>query len=172
MSGYRQLHTRIWSDGWFAELEPDLKMLFIYLFSNERASICGLYELPIRTISFETGLNRDVIQRGLELFARAGKVSYDFAVSVIWVRNMLKYQGSSSPKVQARIKADIEAVPGCELKQQFLDTLSLAYRRGSDSSSSISSIDEFKEEPPSALTGIPQRARDKLCPISKNRNGG
>ena len=42
MPGYRQLHTHIWSDNWFAELEPDLKLLFIYLFSNERASICGL----------------------------------------------------------------------------------------------------------------------------------
>jgi len=55
MSGYRQLHTLIWSDSWFVELEPDLKLLFIYLFSNERVLICGLYELPIRTIFLKPG---------------------------------------------------------------------------------------------------------------------
>ena len=37
MSGYRQLHTHIWSDGWYEELEPAFKLLFIYLFSNEHA---------------------------------------------------------------------------------------------------------------------------------------
>jgi hypothetical protein len=146
MSGYRQLHTHIWSDSWFIELEPDLKLLFIYLFSNERASICGLYELPIRTISFETGLDRDVIKKGLEIFNKADKVKYDFDASVVWVRNMLKYQGSPSPKVQTRIQADIKAVPDCDLKRQALDSLSIPYRRGSDTSIYSSSIDQFKEE--------------------------
>ncbi len=156
MSGYRQLHTHIWSDGWFVELEPDLKLLFIYLFSNERASICGLYELPIRTIAFETGLEREAIKQGLEVFTKADKARYDFEASVVWVRNMLKYQGSMSPKVQARIQADIKAVPDCDLKRQFLDTLAIPYGRGSDTSIYSSSIDELKEEgvqgEPSALS--------------------
>jgi hypothetical protein len=145
MSGYRQLHTHLWSDSWFVELEPDLKLLFIYLFSNERASVCGLYELPIRTISFETGLGREEVRRALELFDQAGKARYDFATGVVWVRNMLKYQGTASPKVQARIQADIRSVPDCALKQQFLDTLSIPYRSSSDSSSLISSIDIVKQ---------------------------
>ena len=126
MSGYRQLHTHIWSDGWFAELEPHLKLLFIYLFGNERASICGLYELSLRTISFETGLDPAVVKQALAAFDAAGRVKYDFAAGVVWVRNMPKYQGSSSPKVQARIQADIKAVPDCALKQQFLQELSQA----------------------------------------------
>jgi hypothetical protein len=146
MSGYRQLHTHIWSDSWFAELEPDLKLLFIYLFSNERASICGLYELPIRTISFETGLDRAAVRQALEVFNAAGKVEYDFATAVVWVKNMPKYQGSSSPKVQARIQADIRAVPDCAINRQFLDTLSIPYGRGSDTSSYSSSIDKFNGE--------------------------
>ena len=153
MTGYRQLHTHIWSDSWFVELEPDWMLLFIYLFSNERASICGLYELPVRTICFETGLDREGVRQGLEAFAKANKVKYDFATSVVWVKNMLKYQGSTSPKVQARIQADIRAVPDCELKQQFLDTLSasadtlsIPYRKGSDTSIYSSSIDQFNLE--------------------------
>jgi hypothetical protein len=167
MSGYRQLHTHIWSDGWFVELEPDLKLLFIYLFSNERASICGLYELPIRTISFETGLDRAVIKPGLEVFTKADKARYDFDAGVVWIRNMLKYQGSSSPKVQARIQADIKAVPDCDLKQQFLDTLSIPYRRGSATSIYSSSIDQFVEEQgPAQDTGAGEQVEPPPLPTT------
>ena len=175
MSGYRQLHTHVWSDSWFEELEPELKLLFIYLFSNERASICGLYELPVRTISFETGLVRELIMKGLEVFNKANKVSYDCAVGVVWVRNMLKYQGNSSPKVQARIQADIQAVPDCDLKQKFLDSLAIPHGRGSDSPSYSSSIDQFKQErrqveTPSALRAPPPfrstEMREEVLPRS------
>ncbi len=44
MADFRNIHTHIWKDAWFCELQPDEKLLFIYLFSNERASVCGMYE--------------------------------------------------------------------------------------------------------------------------------
>jgi hypothetical protein len=44
------------SDQWFAELSAEEKLLFVYLFSNERASVSGLYESPIRVMAFETSL--------------------------------------------------------------------------------------------------------------------
>jgi len=71
--------------------------------------------LPVWTIVFETGLDREGIKKGLEAFDQVDKVKYDFKSGVVWVRNMLKYQGSSSPKVQARIKADFDVVPDCDL---------------------------------------------------------
>ena len=86
------------------------------------------------------------MKKGLDVFDQADKAKYDFGTSVVWVRNMPKYQGSTSPKVQARIRADIKAVPDCGLKKQFLDTLSIPSERGSDTSSVISSIDQFKQE--------------------------
>jgi len=143
MSNYRQLHSRMWSsDNWFIELKPEFKLLFIYLFSNERASVCGLYELPIRIISFETGLDQDTISRGLEVFDKADKAKYDFETGVVWVQNMLKYQGSSSPKLQARIKADLKSVPDCVLKSEAIryisDTVSIVYAEGKDTSYSFS----------------------------------
>jgi hypothetical protein len=113
--------------------------LFVYLFSNERASVCGLYELPLRIISFETGLDREEIKKGLEVFDKADKAHYDFEAGVVWVVNMTKYQGTSSPKVQARIKADIDNVPACDLKKRFLDTVSVRYEDGIDTSISIES---------------------------------
>ena len=53
---YRQIHTEIWDDPWFLELESDAKLLFVYLFSNKRTNMIGLYELSPRQMAFETGL--------------------------------------------------------------------------------------------------------------------
>jgi len=121
MPNYRQIHTRMWSsDNWFTALRPEFKLLFIYLFSNARASACGLYELPMMNVPFETGLAMRQVIQGFEIFAQANKVKYDPKTSVVWVRNMYKYQASSSPKLAARIRADIRAVPDCDLKAEAL----------------------------------------------------
>lgn len=132
MAGYRQIHTRMWSsDQWFADLPKGQKLLFIYLFSNERASVSGLYELPLRVIAFETGLSLDdEIKPALQAFAQADKVLYDFEKQVVWVRKMIKYQGSASPKVKNRIKADVAAVPDCPLKTQWLSEYTVLIRYG------------------------------------------
>lgn len=141
MAEYRQLHTRMWvTDRWFVELKPGLKLLFIYLFSNERASASGLYEIPLRTIANETGLDQEAIKNGLKAFADACKVFYDFETGVIYVKNMWKYQGSSSPKLQARVQADFKSVPDCPLKRQWLEEhrVLIPYEQGMDTSVSIS----------------------------------
>lgn len=141
MAGYRQLHTRMWSsDQWFADLMPAYKLLFIYLFSNERASVIGLYELPLRVMAFETGLEQDAILAGLAVFAAVDKVHYDRATGIVYVRNMFKYQGSTSPKLKERIKSDLKAVPDCGLKTRFIseNTVSVGYGSGIDTSLSIS----------------------------------
>lgn len=143
MMGFRQLHTRMWSaDSWFSSLKPDMKLLYIYLFSNERTSVCGLYEIPIRIMSFETGLDRTQIDTTLKFFIAADKIKYDFERGVIWVKNMWKYQGSASPKLEARVKADIHSVPDCELKKEVVaalsDTVSIPYSNGKDTPISVS----------------------------------
>ena len=124
MPNYRQIHTRMWSsDRWFTSLEPAFKLLYIYLFSNARASACGLYELPLAHVPLETGLTLEQVTLGLEVFKQADKVQYDPETAVVWVRNMYKYQASSSPKLVARIRADIRAVPDCKLKTDALSYL-------------------------------------------------
>lgn len=124
MHNYRQIHTRMWSsDSWFISLELEFKLLFIYLFSNSRASACGLYELPITIVPFETGLTMEQVMRGFEVFDKADKVRYDPETGVVWVINMFKYQSSPSPRLAARLRADIRAVPECNLKDEALTYL-------------------------------------------------
>jgi len=147
---YRQIHSRLWKDTWFIELDADLKLLFIYLFSNELAMVSGIYQIPLRVIAFEVGLPVERVEEGLARFHEDGKVFYDPDRSLIWVKNLRKYNATSSPKVRERIRKDLEAIPDCPLKKQYLayyghkdsltegmrdseygiDTVSIPYRRG------------------------------------------
>lgn len=119
MANYRQIHTKIWKDEFFGELSPQHKLLFIYLFSNELSSVSGLYKIPLRVIAFETGLPPEEIMSGLALFEQTGKIFY--RDGTVWVKNLNRYNASTSPKLAARISADLNDVSDCELKRAYLN---------------------------------------------------
>jgi hypothetical protein len=120
MAGFRQIHTKIWKDEWFIELDPGEKLLFIYLFSNDLASISGFYKIPIRVIMNETGLDRDFIIKALQLFSDTGKVFYENGC--VWVVSMEKYHANSSETTQKKVSKDVDMIPDCELKRKFLSS--------------------------------------------------
>ena len=60
MADFRTVKCAMWrEDEWFQSLTPDERLLFIYLFTNPSASVAGIYKLPLRTISFESGPAHD-----------------------------------------------------------------------------------------------------------------
>ena len=141
---YRQIHVKIWKDSWFIRLNPEERLHFIYLFSNEAASVSGIYELPMRVQAFETGLSLDIIESNLIEFEAQGKVSWDGEHSVVWVKMLRRYNANPSPKIEARIIKDLKAIPNCSLKKEYCshygidyDTLSMGYRYPIDTVSKI-----------------------------------
>jgi hypothetical protein len=137
---YRSVQTRMWrEDEWFQSLDTDARLLFIYLFTNPSASIAGIYRLPLRTIEFESGLDKARITELLAQFSAANKAHY--ADGVVWVVRMRENQipGAISPKVQVRLDKDIAAIPHCPLKIRYLkhygypiDTVSILDRTDTD----------------------------------------
>ena len=126
MADFRNIFTRIWHDKWFTSLEPDEKLLFIYLWSNERTSVCGMYELPLRTIIFETDLSKDRVIKILEKFQQAKKIFY--IDDVLWVVNFQKYNNSgNSVKVQTRINKDYEMTRDGEVKRLYAEANKIPY---------------------------------------------
>ncbi len=118
MADFRNIHTRIWTDAWFCELEPDEKLLFIYLFSNPNASVCGMYELPKRNIAIDTGISPDRIDQILGSFEKSEKVFY--GDGVVWVVNLKKYNDSGdSVKIQERVRKDLLAIQSCRVKERY-----------------------------------------------------
>ncbi len=180
MARYRQVHTKIWKDDWFSELSSIHKLFFIYLFTNELASISGIYTLSKRVMAFESGLSSQQIDESFSVFSESGKAFY--ADGIVWVPNLRKYHETKSPKVQIAIQKDIESVKDCELKNKYMelygiDTLSIPENRvsiprsiySSSSSSSSNSNGTMKNEYlPPAL----QELMDALIAITKESYSG
>ena len=128
-AGYRQIHPEFWDDPFILKLSPDEKLLFIYMFSNGRTSLSGLYEISILQISFHTGLSPEFIEQALDKFQKAGKIVRED--DIYFVVNLFKRHFSKSPKVLVRVKNDIENIPECEPKrvciQKYQERIEYAY---------------------------------------------
>lgn len=120
MANYRQIHTCIWKDAWFFELQPEHKLLWVYLFSNERANLTGLYDIHRRIIAFETGLAQKDVDEGLVAFERAGKAFYEDGW--VWVPNLIKYNAGSlnSSKIRTHIVGALEKIADTPLKARCI----------------------------------------------------
>ena len=135
MAGYRQFHTKFWKDDWTIDLDPLERYLFIYLFSNDLSSISGIYRLPLKVITNETGLELDFVISALDKFERSQKILY--RDNTVWVVNMDKYHSNASEKTQKRVRADIDTIPDNIVKQAYIchkttgifciDTVSIGY---------------------------------------------
>lgn len=143
MANYRQIHTCIWKDAWFFDLEPDHKLLWVYLFSNERANLAGLYDIHKKIIAFETGLSLQSIDAGFAAFTKAGKAYYEDGW--VWVPNLIKYNTGSlnSDKIRTHIVGILAHIADSPLKTRCIgyynsrvdagyriDTLSVRYTNG------------------------------------------
>lgn len=90
MTKLRSVSTGFWSDPFIEELSPNEKLLFLYLITNEKTNMLGIYESSIKKISFETDLDQETIRKALEGFERIGKVKYQN--NYVILVNYLKHQ--------------------------------------------------------------------------------
>jgi len=111
---HRNIETKIWDDSWFSDLDPIEKLLFIYLFTNNRATLCGIYELPIKIMSTETGIEKDMLIKIINRFEEKGKVIYYKGFMAL--KNSEKYQ-SKSPSIKIGIKNEKSLIPQDILKE-------------------------------------------------------
>ncbi len=95
MAIYRPIYTNIWKDPTFEQYKPLMKLIFIYLISNESTTESGIYPITIKTISNETGIAIKTIK---QLLSNGFKnVVYDFGNSFVFIKNFLKYNGGGRP---------------------------------------------------------------------------
>lgn len=69
----RSVLTEFWDDAYIMDLEPDAKYLFLYLLTNSRTNMLGIYELPVRKIVNDTGLEKEKVESLLKGFEMVGK---------------------------------------------------------------------------------------------------
>lgn len=109
MSKQRIVDTRIWNDSYFADLDPSEKLLFIYFLTNQYLDLCGIYEVPLKMVAMETGLDKEMVIKILLRFKKDQKVFY--SDGWIFIKNFTKYQNFSNPKIELGIKRSLNAIP-------------------------------------------------------------
>ena len=121
------VNTRFWNDSFISELNPLDRYLFLYFLTNDKTNICGVYEIPLKTISSETGLELSMIRTMLKRLR--GRI--DYIKGWIVVKNFLKYQNTDSPTVKKGIEIEMAKIPQEILeKSLILDTVSIGYPYG------------------------------------------
>lgn len=88
-SKLRSVNTRFWEDTFVEKLNISEKLLFLYLLTNPQTNLLGIYEISIKRISYDTGLNSDTIKKGFERFGMVRKAYFinDFIILPNFLKN-------------------------------------------------------------------------------------
>lgn len=108
MSKQRYIDTKFWDDSYVLTLDPSEKLVFLYLLTSPLTAICGVYEIALKRVAFDTGFDQDTVMRILSRFERDGRCIY--RNGWIALRNWIKHQ-SDSPKIQRGIELQLAEVP-------------------------------------------------------------
>jgi len=110
MAIFRKVHVTFWRDEFVESLTPEQKFFYLYLLTNDRTTQCGIYEITIKQMCYDTGYNDDTIKKLIEYFVGTGKVRYSVETKEIALKNWVKYNDSNSPKVKACIDNELKKV--------------------------------------------------------------
>lgn len=108
MAKGRYINTHFWDDNWIIDLDPIEKLLFLYLLTNPCTDISGVYEISLRRMAFDTGIDKDMVIKILERFEKANKIVYQdgWVIVLNWQKNQ-----SMNPSVKAGVARSVENYP-------------------------------------------------------------
>ena len=103
------LNSRFWEDNYISELDSIEKLLFLYCLTNPRISLSGIYEVPLRNISLDTGIDRVLIPDIFKKFETDKKIAYfDGWICII---NYPKHQNYQSPTILKGVENEFKLIP-------------------------------------------------------------
>lgn len=147
MSKLRSINTSFWSDPWIETLEPKEKLLFIYLFTNSKTNMLGIYESSARKISFESGVDLNEVESIFDKFQLAGKIK--IIGHYVILTNYMKHQ-NYNPNMKKSAVDTYNSLP-INLKVRGLsvcrDNASEGFERLSKAYGTVSKIEvEYESE--------------------------
>jgi hypothetical protein len=119
MAKLRSVNTHFWDDTYIVNLDPIEKLLFLYFITNPLVNISGAYEISLRRIAFDTGIDSEMIVKILSRFEQSDKLIY--REGWLLIVNFIKNQ-SLNPKIKTGITESAKCCP-----DWVKDRLSIAY---------------------------------------------
>jgi len=110
MAIYRKINTTFWSDPFICDLPSDKKLFYLYLLTNERTKQCGIYDISKRQIQFDLGLNTKQVTDNIDFFQKKGKLMFSDTTNEIALKNWVRFNGSTSPKVVKCVESELKLV--------------------------------------------------------------
>lgn len=129
---FRKIDTETWKDPWFEKLSLHARLLFIYLWTNNSTNQAGMYEISLKRIKFESGIDFNKVYPELK-----EKVVWFEKESVIWVKNFFRYQCqnekfalaalSSITNLNSELQRFFQTYTIQTLKKYGIDTIDIPY---------------------------------------------
>jgi hypothetical protein len=90
---FRMVYTEFWSDPNVVEFfTPEDKFFYLYLFTNEHTSQCGIYKIALKQIAFEMGYSIEAVKNLIDRFQNGLKrIKYNPQTHELAVLNWAKY---------------------------------------------------------------------------------
>jgi hypothetical protein len=90
---YRQIKICFWSDPNIVDsFSPEDKLLYLYLMTNEYTNLCGIYEISLKQIAFDTGYSQETIKAILDRFqGHLKRIRYNPETHEMAILNWPKY---------------------------------------------------------------------------------
>lgn len=110
----RHIKTSFWSDPYIESLQSLEKLLFLYLFTNSLVELCGIYEITINKICFDTKLTEKQVLDALRKFSQDRKILY-----VGGYLNVVNFQKhvNLNPSIEQGIRRSELLIPETILEQ-------------------------------------------------------
>jgi len=128
MAVYRSVHISYWQDDFVLSLTPEEKFFYLYLMTNSKTTQCGIYEISIKIMMFETGYNEDTVDKLLKRFIDYDKIIYSAETNEILIVNWIKYNPLKSPNILKCVNKEIELVKNDELVLAFNEANNTKYK--------------------------------------------
>lgn len=84
------VNSKFWDDHYIRKLNKFEKLLFLYFITNPLTNICGVYEIDLDRVCFDTGIKKNEILNILQRFEKDNKAIY--RDGWIWIKNFIKNQ--------------------------------------------------------------------------------
>ena len=111
----RIIWTEIWDDEFFSELPITSQFLFLYLITNSKLNISGIYKLPDRVITFHTRLEG----KDLQMSKKSLEPKVYFCEGWVYVVNARMYGMYKGEKNDIAYKREMELIPN-NIKESFV----------------------------------------------------
>ena len=123
MAVYRTVFINFWQDSFVEDLTPEERYFYLYLITNTKTTMCGIYKLSLKIAAVETGYNQETVEKLIKRFEEYGKIIYCKENKEIIILNWLKYNPISSPNSKKCIDKELALIKTKEFILKFNEKL-------------------------------------------------